>query len=254
VALNCAAFNAGTLQSELFGATRGAYTSSVQERSGAFERAHGGTLLLDEIGELSAEAQASLLRVLESGEIQVVGGPVRRVDVRLVAATHRDLGREVTAGRFRADLLHRLTVTQVELPPLRRRGRDRAALLERFLSDRPLPAGADSLLDGRRWLGNVRELRNVARRLELRVGEGAVLLEDLANCFAPESAVGEAMPLTVAMGKAERVARLLVSEPSVSAAWRRSGLSRTTFYRYVRLARRTSEEVQIQPEPPVIAA
>ena len=124
VALNCGAFHSGTLHAELFGAARGAYTSSVQERRGAFERADGGTVFLDEIGELSAEAQAALLRVLESGEVQVVGGAVRRVDVRLISATHRDLTHEVAAGRFRADLLHRLTVTQVELCPLRRRGRD----------------------------------------------------------------------------------------------------------------------------------
>ncbi len=252
VALNCAAFNGGTLHAELFGATRGAYTSSVQERRGAFERADGGTVFLDEIGELPAEAQAALLRVLESGEVQVVGGAVRQVDVRLIAATNRDLSAEVSAGRFRADLLHRLAVSHVCLPPLRRRGRDAMVLLERFLGGRSLPPDGREFLQGRPWPGNVRELLNVSRRLKLRVGVGEVLLDDLAACLAPQGHDGEEEIPAIA-DKTERVARLLVSEPTVSAAWRRSGLSRTTFYRHLRAIRRAAAEVSIKQQHYVIA-
>jgi len=135
-----------------------------------------------------------------------------------------------------------LTVIHVDLPPLRRRRRDAAVLMERFLGDRSLPAGGRELLDGLRWPGNVRELRNVARRLQLRVGDGVVLAEDLAGCLMGESGGRGDCLTNLAVGKVERVASLLVSEPTVSAAWRKSGLSRTTFYRYVRLAREALQE------------
>lgn len=253
VALNCAAFNDGTLQAELFGATRGAYTGSVQDRRGAFERADGGTLLLDELGELPLSAQAALLRVLESGEVQVVGGGVKRVDVRLIAATNRDLCAEVRAGRFRADLLHRLAVTQVLLPPLRERGHDAALLLEIFLGDRSLPAGASRLLAAHRWAGNIRELLNLARRLELSVGEGAVGLDDLHRALSLDPLTAPAVAQPTQTDKLVLVQTLLANEPSVSAALRRSGMSRTTFYRYVRRARRPEAGAPMAAELPAIA-
>ena len=252
VALNCAAFNDGTLQAELFGATRGAYTGSVQDRRGAFERADGGTLFLDEIGELPLNAQAALLRVLESGDVQVVGGGIRIVDVRLIAATNRDLSVAVAQGRFRADLLHRLAVTHVCLPSLRRRGHDAALLLERFLDDRALPDGASELLAEQRWPGNVRELLNLSRRLHLSVGGGAVTLDDLRSALGEEPTASKTHRPTE-VDKLSWVRSLLSSEPTVSAAWRRSGMSRTTFYRYVRRVRASVADMGLPPELVAIA-
>ncbi len=242
VRLNCAALNPGTLQAELFGSARGAYTGSVAERSGAFGRADLGTLFLDEIGELSGAGQAALLRVLEVGEIQVVGGASRQVDVRVVAATHRELACEVKAGRFREDLFHRLSVMEVTLPPLRHRGRDAAILLARSLPGWVLPEASESLLSRQRWPGNVRELLNVSRRLSLGAGLGAPTLEDL--CAAMHSSVasqGSVPVVPTALDKSALVAQLLVSEPSVSAAWRRSGMGRSTFYRYLKQVRRRQQ-------------
>jgi DNA-binding NtrC family response regulator len=135
VAQNCAAIAQGLLESELFGCTRGAYTGADRARPGLFEEAHGGTLFLDEIGEASSEAQAKLLRVLQEGEFRRVGESVtRRVDVRIVAASNRDLHQEARAGRFRLDLYHRLSVVPVRVPALRERHGDLRPLLEHFLA------------------------------------------------------------------------------------------------------------------------
>ena len=238
VRLNCAALNPGTLQAELFGSSRGAYTGSVAERSGAFGRADLGTLFLDEIGELSAAGQAALLRVLETGEVQVVGGPARQVDVRVVAATHRHLASEVIAGRFREDLLHRLAVTEVTLPPLRQRGRDAAILLARILPGWRWPDGGESLLCRQRWTGNVRQLINLSRRLSLGAGYGAPTIEDLCVAMdTPKVSHGPVLEVPAGVDKVELVAKLVLSEPSVSAAWRRSGMGRSTFYRHLKQVR-----------------
>ena len=134
VAVNCAALSGGLLQSELFGHARGAFTGAIRERRGVFETASGGTLFLDEIGDLPADAQASLLRTLQEGEIRRVGESLaRRIDTRVVAATHRDLVEWTRQGRFREDLLYRLRVGTVELPPLRERRGDLPLLSEYFL-------------------------------------------------------------------------------------------------------------------------
>jgi DNA-binding NtrC family response regulator len=182
VAENCGAFAEGVLQSELFGHERGAFTGAAGRRRGLFEQADGGTLLLDEVGELSLMTQASLLRVLQEGTLRRVGGerPVR-VDVRLLAATHRDLPALVREGRFREDLYYRLRGASLELPPLRARGADLEALVAHFLgaSRLRLTPAAWAALRAWRWPGNVRELRAEVQRWTVfcvdRVG-----LEDLS--------------------------------------------------------------------------
>jgi two-component system response regulator HupR/HoxA len=175
VAVNCAAFADSLLASELFGHRRGAFTGAERDRIGLFERAQGGTLFLDEVGETSPALQASLLRVLQEHEVLPVGGDrPKPVDVRVVAATHRDLAAEIEAGRFREDLYYRLAVLRVDLPPLRERPGDVRVLSEHFLAKLGERAGAPGcqlspramrLLERYGWPGNVRELENEIQRL-----------------------------------------------------------------------------------------
>ena len=173
VALNCAAIPEGLLESELFGHVRGAFTGAAGDKPGLFEQADGGTLLLDEIGELPQPLQAKLLRVLQEGELRRVGDQkVRRVDVRLVAATARDLAADVRAGRFREDLYYRLHVVGIHLPALRERPEDVAPLARHFaarLAPRlghpvSLSEAAVTWLAQQTWPGNVRELQNAIER------------------------------------------------------------------------------------------
>jgi DNA-binding NtrC family response regulator len=184
VPVNCAAIPETLLESELFGHERGAFTGAAGRRLGRFERASGGTLFLDEVGDMSPTMQAKILRVLQEHEIERVGGetPVR-VDVRVVAATNRDLEAEVAAGRFREDLFYRLAVVVVKLPPLRERGDDVDLLARRFLARfadehgraiRELDPQAEARLRAYAWPGNVRQLRNVIERAVL-IAEGPVL-------------------------------------------------------------------------------
>jgi DNA-binding NtrC family response regulator len=164
VAVNCGALSRELIASELFGHRRGAFTGAVSERKGAFAAAEGGTLFLDEIGELPLELQPSLLRVLETGEVQAVGEDApRRVRVRLLAATHRDLGDLVRAGQFREDLYFRLAVVSLSVPPLRERREDIAVLARVFARQEGTPDLDDDVLAAlseREYPGNVRELRN----------------------------------------------------------------------------------------------
>jgi anaerobic nitric oxide reductase transcription regulator len=178
VQVNCAALPETLADSELFGHQKGAFTGAVQERAGKFELADGGTLFLDEVGELPLSIQAKLLRVLQSGEIQRPGSDrVRRVDVRIVAATNRDLRTAIAQGRFRADLYHRLAVYPLLVPPLRERGKDVLTLAGGFLEENQhrlgarnlrLTPAAKSALVSHGWPGNVRELEHVLGRAALR--------------------------------------------------------------------------------------
>ena len=178
VQINCAALPESLADSELFGHKKGAFTGAVQDRIGKFELADGGTLLLDEVGELPLPVQAKLLRVLQSGELQRPGSDrQQRVDVRVLAATNRDLRAEVAAGRFRADLYHRLSVYPLHVPALRERGRDVLTLAAAFLEENQHRLGARNLrltpeanaaLLAQPWPGNVRELEHLLSRAALR--------------------------------------------------------------------------------------
>lgn len=180
--VNCAALPESLAESELFGHVAGAFTGALQERAGKFEVAQGGTLFLDEVGELPLGIQPKLLRALQEGEIQRVGSDrVRHVNVRIVAATNRDLEQEVARGRFRADLYHRLAAFPLVIPPLRERREDILPLMEHFLerNRRRLGTGrlvleedAQRLLEQAEWRGNVRELENVLSRAILRAAHG----------------------------------------------------------------------------------
>jgi Nif-specific regulatory protein len=193
IAVNCAALAETLLESELFGHRRGAFTGAVQDRRGVFEAAGGGTIFLDEIGEMPLRMQAKLLRVLQEGEITPVGDHrPRAVDVRVIGATNRDLAAEVAAGRFRADLYYRLAAFPIPVPPLRSRREDIPLLVDRFLRDaagrhgKPVPAlrrAALDLLVRFEWPGNVRELRNEVDR--------AVALTPSGEAIAPEVLSGK---------------------------------------------------------------
>jgi transcriptional regulator with PAS, ATPase and Fis domain len=198
--VNCAALPDDLLEAELFGHVRGAYTGAVADRAGVFEEAHGGTLFLDEVGELSVRAQAKLLRVIQEGELRRVGeNASRRVDVRVVSATNRCLQRETEAGRFRLDLLYRLDVVHITVPPLRERREDVALLAEHFWRDATARVGSRATLSAQtiaalsryEWPGNVRELQNVLAALAVRVPKrGLVPATALPPCFG-ESGSGE---------------------------------------------------------------
>src|SRR5678810_641744 len=180
VAVNCAALPATLIESELFGYEKGAFTDAKARKEGLFEQAEGGTLLLDEIGELELSLQAKLLRVLEEGSFRRVGGlKDLPLDVRVIAASNRDLKAEGEAGRFRSDLFYRLSVIQIDIPPLRERGDDIRILAEHYMSSfrsrlrKNITSIAPEALEIFRryeWPGNVRELRNVIER--------AMILED----------------------------------------------------------------------------
>ncbi len=189
VPINCGATPEGLLESEFFGYRRGAFTGAVADTPGKFELADGGTVFLDEIGDMSPELQVKVLRVLEEGEFEPVGGrETIRINVRIIAATHRDLEEEVQKGAFREDLFYRLHVIPIVLPPLRERRSDIPFLAEHFLEESarrnrrpPMRLSAEALeaLVHYPWYGNVRELRNLIERLVV-LKEGDLLgLEDL---------------------------------------------------------------------------
>jgi two-component system response regulator HydG len=217
---NCAAVTRELVESELFGYNRGAFTGAVRDKPGYFEEANGGTLFLDEIAEMTLEAQAKLLRVLEDRQIMRVGSarPVS-VDVRILAATNRNLREWVQEGKFREDLYHRLMVFPIELPPLRARREDIPALAEFFLQRAiqenglsPMRWDADALdaLQSYEWKGNVRELRNLVQRLVLTVDGAVIRRADLPETMtAPDAkAEDDVFKVGLSMGNLEREAIL----------------------------------------------
>ncbi len=199
VAVNCAAIPEQLLESELFGHVRGAFTGATENRDGLFAEAHGGTLFLDEIGEMSLALQAKLLHAIEHHRVRPVGGSrEREIDVRIVAATHRDLARRVAQGTFREDLLYRLDVVGIELPPLRARPEDIPELVAHFFADAKarypqsrvsrLSSDALARLLDHRWPGNVRELSHVIERLVLLGHDEEVRAEELPGALRTEAA------------------------------------------------------------------
>jgi two-component system nitrogen regulation response regulator GlnG len=266
IALNTSAFTADLLESELFGHEKGAFTGADRERRGRFEQADGGTLFLDEIGDMSRALQTRLLRVLAEGEFYRVGGNVPiKVDVRVIAATHQRLQDRVRSGEFREDLLHRLNVITIELPPLRQRREDVPALLEHYLAEAARELGvppkrlareAQALLVAADWPGNVRQLVNVCRRLTVGAAGPAIESRDvllalegaataglptwqsaLASWASEQLATGGPPLLDIAQPEFERVligAALARSAGRRQEAARLLGLGRNTLARKIR--------------------
>src|SRR5688500_17472288 len=196
IKLNCAALPDGLIESALFGHERGAFTGAVKRVEGAFERAHGGTLLLDEISEMKLELQSKLLRVLQEQEFDRVGGttPVK-VDVRIIATTNRDLAAEAEAGRFRLDLFYRLSVVSVRIPPLRERRQDVPILAETGKEIQGFEPEAFDILERHEWPGNVRQLQHTVERAVIMSSEPilrAQLFETERNAVARQSGVAAA--------------------------------------------------------------
>jgi formate hydrogenlyase transcriptional activator len=239
VPVSCVALAPGLITSELFGHEAGAFTGAGKRRVGRFEQAHGGTLCLDEVGEMSADTQALLLRALQERVIERVGGDAVAVDVRVVAATNRDLLAEVKAGRFRADLYYRLAVFPITVPPLRDRRSDVPDLVTHFVAQvaarlgRPVPRVHPSTvraLAAHDWPGNVRELQNVIERAVI-VTDGEVL------AFDPSWLVGSSVAETAKTWAAQERQRILDALQAAGGrvygpggAAHRLGLNPTTLY------------------------
>jgi two-component system response regulator HydG len=269
ITVNCSAVVETLFESELFGHVRGAFTGATENKAGLFELADGGTLFLDEVGELPPAVQAKLLRVLEEGEVQRVGSlEPRKIDVRLIAATNRDLRTEVAVGRFRNDLYYRLNIVEIKLPPLRDRREDVPYLTAAFVRNfsqrfsKPLVGltpGAERLLSDARWDGNVRQLRNVIERACILAEGDFVTESDLGGSMqellmeplvppAPAALLphgrSDALPLSGAPGRSpaepaplveverEHIVRTLQQvRGNKAVAARLLGISRRAFYR-----------------------
>jgi len=245
VPLNCGAMPEGLLESELFGHLRGAFTGAVVDKKGLFEEARGGTLFLDEIGEMSQALQVRLLRALETGEVRPVGSSrAATVDVRVIAATHRDLERAAREGRFREDLFYRLHVFAIRLPPLRERREDIPLLIAHFLAGlaargrgaAALTPAAVAALAGNDWPGNVRELENTLERLVAEARGGAIDVADLPPALRKRSAP-LAEPLFTGLPSLEELEKRYLRHVLAEVKGNRSraaevlGIDRRTLYR-----------------------
>jgi two-component system, NtrC family, nitrogen regulation response regulator NtrX len=195
IEVNCAAIPGELIESELFGHEKGSFTSAIKQRIGKFESANGGTIFLDEIGDMSANAQAKVLRALQEGKVTRVGGEKEiSVDVRVIAATNKDLLKEVEEKNFRLDLYHRLSVILIHVPSLNERKEDIPSLVDKFLADicadygigvKPMDEAAMNLLKEYNWTGNIRELHNVVERLVILSGK-SITKEDINNYVMPK--------------------------------------------------------------------
>ena len=246
VEINCAAIPENLLESELFGHEKGAFTGAIAAKPGLFELAHGGTLFLDEVGTLPLQLQPKLLRALENRMIRRVGGTeARRIDIRLVAATHVDLAAAAQRGEFREDLFYRLNVVALTLPPLRRRDGDIALLAEVFIAQLsaayglpapPLTPEVCAALHAHSWPGNVRELRNAVERALVLSPRGTLLASELvvAPAAAVQSAGAAAIPFPADVQtilQAAVRAMLVLTNGNKTEAARRLGMSRPRLHR-----------------------
>jgi transcriptional regulator with PAS, ATPase and Fis domain len=239
--VNCAGLDDQLLTSQLFGHKRGAFTGAVGDHKGFFEVAHGGTLLLDEIGDISENVQTSLLRVLEDKEILRLGeSNPRKVDVRVLASTHRDLSEKVEKGSFRSDLLYRIRVARIALPPLRQRREDIPLLVEAFLGQsraatgRPVTGMKDDVMPillEYPWPGNVRELKSAIDFATLHAKGAAIHAEDLPpEIIDPTQRMFSEEPLH--LDERQRLlAALARAKGNRSVAARDLGIARSTLYR-----------------------
>ena len=194
IPLNCAALPDELIESELFGHERGAFTGADSRRQGRFELADGGTLFLDEIGDMSLKAQAKVLRVIETGEVERLGGnQIRIVDVRIIAATNKNLSQEIENGQFRRDLFYRLNVVPIKVPPLRERTEDIPLLVQYFAerlqlnmgsTPKAIDPGAYTVFQSYTWPGNIRELKNIVERLLIMVNREVVMAPDVAEALS----------------------------------------------------------------------
>jgi two-component system nitrogen regulation response regulator NtrX len=251
VEVNCAAIPEELIESELFGHAKGAFTGAVADRRGKFETAHGGTLFLDEVGDMSLKTQAKALRVLQEQIVEPVGGTSQvQVDVRIIAATNKELASEIRAGNFREDLYFRLNVIPIAVPPLRERGDDVVRLAEHFIAEftteygrRPkrLSPEAVTVLRLYPWPGNVRELRNIIERLVIMVPGDVISAADLSFLDgADRRAIADAsqiVPLYQARDAWEReylLATISAVEGNISRAADALGIERSNFYRKMR--------------------
>ncbi len=252
VKVNCPAIPSELIESELFGHEKGAFTGATKDRRGKFEQADGGTLFLDEIGDMNPSAQAKVLRVLQEDELERVGGnETIKVDVRVVAATNKDLPAEIAAGRFREDLYYRLAVVPIEMPPLRGRKDDVPALIDHFLTlccardDRRLKRmkqAAVTLMVQHDWPGNVRELKNVVERMVILSGDGDDIVEAdvrdaLPNVQAVKGSYQKGVPFKDLVAAAERdiiLAALDEHEHHVSNTAKDLQLERSHLYKKMR--------------------
>lgn len=202
IEVNCAAIPNELIESELFGHEKGSFTGASQQRIGKFELANKGTIFLDEIGDMSQQAQAKVLRAIEDGKIERVGGGKKiEVDVRILAATNKDLKKEIEEGNFREDLFHRINVIPIHIPPLKERTEDIPILMENFAADiagkhKKLPVKFDDdavkLLQAQKWSGNVRELRNIVERIIIIVDKRNISRSDIEFLFAAgKNSVGD---------------------------------------------------------------
>jgi DNA-binding NtrC family response regulator len=260
VPVNCGAMPEGLLESELFGHVRGAFTGAVADKRGLFEEARGGTIFLDEIGEMSPALQVRLLRTLESGEVRAVGSPrATSVDVRVIAATHRDLERAAREGTFRQDLFYRLHVFAIRIPPLRERRDDVPLLVAHFLArlaaegrgTASATPAAIAALASNDWPGNVRELENTLERLAVESRGGAIDVGDLPPAFRERPASLEA-PLFAGLPTLEEMEKRYLRHVLAAVKGNRSraaealGIDRRTLYR---MAERFGIDLEQEDEP-----
>jgi len=254
VEVNCAAIPAELIESELFGHMKGSFTGAVADRAGKFEQAHGGTLFLDEIGDMSLAAQAKVLRVLQDGVVTRIGGskPIQ-VDVRVLAATNKEVESEIAAGRFREDLYYRLNVVPIHVPPLRERREDIPLLIGHFIGQLTGPGGlapraisedAVSRLGQLEWPGNVRELRNTIERLLILSSGNRITAEDVDHLVgrradASEGGLGSLLDVPTfedfkhAAERAYLVAKLRAFDWNVSETARALDMPRSNLYKKI---------------------